>query len=109
MLKNAQKGNIYLLLTIIVVAFLTVGTVVYLNFPEEKEKIQIIIPPKDQLKQREIQLSEVLQFLTAPGPKELSESEKKALKKTLDNLSKGTKKAPEIQKEVLDSLVPTPL
>ncbi|MCX6764270.1 MAG: hypothetical protein NTU58_01005 [Candidatus Nealsonbacteria bacterium] len=112
MLKNAQKGNVYLLLTIIVVAFLTVGTVIYLEFPEEGEKIEIIFPPKEQFKQREIQLSEVLQFLTAPAPKEMSESEKKAMEKTLDSLSKGTKgtkKPPEIQKEVLDSLVPSSL
>jgi hypothetical protein len=107
MFKNNQKGNIYLVLTIVVVAFLTVGTVIYLNFPEEKSKIQIIIPPKDQFKEKEIKLSEVLQFLTAPGPKELSESEKKVLEKTLDNLSKGTQKPPAVQKEILDSLIPS--
>jgi len=114
MLKNPQKGNIYLLLTIVVVAFLTVGTAIYLKFPEEKEKISIIFPPKEQFKQREIQLSEVLQSLTSGRSKEMSESQKKDLEKILDNLTKTTadKKVEVpvvIPKEVLDSLVPSPI
>ena len=105
MFKNNQKGNVYLFLTIVVVTFLTVGTVIYLNFPEEKEKIQIILPPKDQLKQREVHLGEIMQFLTTPGEKEISEAE---MQKLLDGLSRETKKTPEkpseIQKDILDSL-----
>jgi len=106
MFKNTQKGNVYLLLTIVVVAFLTVGTVVYLQFPEEKAKIQIIIPPKDQFKQREIQLSEVLQSLTSGGSKEISESDTKKVLEGLSGKIQATpQKKSEIQNDVLESLI----
>ena len=107
MIKNPQKGNIYLVLTIMVVTFLTVGTVIYLNFPEEEEKFRVIFPPR-QSERQEIHLSEVLRSLTSPLSREISESEKKELEKILKNLSsKDVKKTPpQVQKEILDSLTP---